>query len=112
MATDRLLLLSALAALLLAPAGCDRGGDDAPPQPAPEAQVSPEEQAYRKAVEDVNDERRRLMTEATAAQESGDPERIAAAAKALVENRRKAAETVRDRKDFSNKDFSSKEQTK
>ena len=75
-------------------AGCGRDGN--------EPVVSPEEAAYQKAIDDVNDERMRLMTALVEAQKSGDQEKVKAAAKALADNRARAAEVVRDhRKNLS-----------
>ena len=77
-------------------AGCGRDGGDS------EVRLSPEEAAYQKQIDDVNDERKRLMTALVEAQKSGDQERIAAATKALADNRVRAAEVVRDhRKNLS-----------
>ena len=93
---------SCVAALLaaLALAGCGRDGDGAQPQ------RSPEDVAYRKALDANHEERKGLMTEFAEAQESGDAAKIAAAAGALKENRRKSSELVRDHMNLS----SSKEQ--
>jgi len=91
--------IAAIAAAL-ALAGCGKGGDGAQPQ------LSPEEVAYRKALDSNLEERKRLMTEFAEAQESGDADRIAAAAAALRENRGKSSELVQERMNLS----SSKEQ--
>ena len=99
--------LTALAALLalFAFAGCGRDGGEESARPA----LSPETVSHNKAIEDINAERKRLMTELDAARKAGDSARIEAAAKAIAENRRKAADLVRDHKnDLS----SNKEQTK
>ena len=69
-------------------AGCGRDGN--------EPVVSPEETAYQKQIGDVNDERKRLMTALVEAQKSGDQEKIRVAAKALADNRVRAANVVRD----------------
>ena len=73
---------------LLGFAGCGRDGA--------ETGVSPEKVAYQKAIDDVNDERKRLMTALVEAQKSGDQEKVRAAAKALADNRVRAANVVRD----------------
>lgn len=91
--------IAAIAAAL-ALAGCGKGGDGAQPQ------LSPEEVAYRKALDSNLEERKRLMTEFAEAQESGDAARIAAAAAALRENRGKSSELVQEHMNLS----SSKEQ--
>ncbi len=91
--------IAAIAAAL-ALAGCGKGGDGAQPQ------LSPEEVAYRKALDSNLEERKRLMTEFAEAQESGDADRIAAAAAALRENRGKSSELVQEHMNLS----SSKEQ--
>ena len=79
---------------LFAFAGCGRDAN--------EPVVSPEEAAYQKAIDDVNDERKHLMTALAEAQKSGDQEKVAAAAKALADNRVRAANVVRDhRKNLS-----------
>ena len=91
--------IAAIAAAL-AFAGCGKGGDGAQPQ------LSPEEVAYRKALDSNLEERKRLMTEFAEAQESGDAARIAAAAAALRENRGKSSELVQEHMNLS----SSKEQ--
>ena len=85
---SRLPFFAALLALL-AFAGCGRDGEEAA------VRVSPEEAAYQKAIDDVNAERKRLMTELAEAQKSGDQERVKAAAKALADNRVRAANVVR-----------------
>ena len=100
--TSRLPFFAALLALL-AFAGCGRDGDEAT------VAISPEEKAYQNAIDDINAERKRLMTELAEAQTSGDQERVKAAAKALTDNRVRAADTVRD---YRNSLSSSKEQTK
>ena len=75
-------------------AGCGRDGN--------EPVVSPEEAAYQKQIDDVNDERKRLMTALVEAQKSGDQEKVKAAAKALADNRVRAANVVCDhRKNLS-----------
>ena len=86
----------------LALAGCGREGDGVQPQ------RSPEDVAYRKALDANHEERKGLMTAYSQAQESGDEAKIAAAAEALRENRRKSSELVRDHMNLS----SSKEQKK
>ena len=91
--------IAAIAAAL-ALAGCGKGGDGAQPQ------LSPEEVAYRKALDSNLEERKRLMTAYAEAQESGDADRIAAAAAALRENRGKSSELVQEHMNLS----SSKEQ--
>ena len=100
--TSRLPIFAALLALL-AFAGCGRDSEEAT------VAVSPEEKAYQGAIDDINAERKRLMTELAEAQKSGDQEKVKAAAKALADNRVRAADTVRD---YRNSLSSSKEQTK
>lgn len=99
--------LTALAALLalFAIAGCGRDEGVEAARPA----LPPETVAHNKAMEGLTAERKRLMTEVEAAQKAGDRERAEAAAKAIAENRRKAADLVRDHKDNLS---SNKEQTK
>ena len=90
---SRLTALMALLALF-GFAGCGRDGN--------EPVVSPEEAAYQKQIDDVNDERKRLMSALAEAQKSGDQEKVKAAAKALADNRVRAANVVRDhRKNLS-----------
>lgn len=89
---SRLPFFAALLALL-AFAGCGRDGDEAT------IAISQEEKAYQKEIDDVNAERKRLMTELAEAQKSGDQERIKAAAKALADNRVRAANVVRDHRE-------------
>ena len=91
--------IAAIAAAL-ALAGCGKGGGGAQPQ------LSPEEGADRKALDSHLEERTRLMTEFAEAQESGDADRIAAAAAALRENRGRSSELVQEHMNLS----SSKEQ--
>ena len=90
----------------LALVGCGREGDGVQSQRPP--QRSPEDVAYRKALDANHEERKGLMTAYSQAQESGDEAKIAAAAEALRENRRKSSELVRDHMNLS----SSKEQKK
>jgi hypothetical protein len=84
------LRIYAFAALLaaLALAGCGRGGDAAP--------SAPEDAAYAKELDDVAAERKRLTAALREAQESGDAGKLAAAADALNENRKRAAAAVRE----------------
>jgi hypothetical protein len=96
MTTSRILQFAALVAAM-ALSGCDREGQKAFPPPSGE---KPDVE-YHKRIDDVNAERKRLMTEAVEAQKSGDQERIAAAAAALAENRRKAGDMVRDHMNLS-----------
>ena len=100
MATRRIASCIAALAAALALAGCGRGGDGAQPQ------RSPEDVAYRKALDANLEERKGLMTAFAEAQKGGDAAKIAAAAEALKENRRKSSELVRDHMNLS----SSKEQ--
>ena len=64
------------------------GGDAAP--------SAPEDAAYAKELDDVAAERKRLTAALREAQESGDAGKLAAAADALNENRKRAAAAVRE----------------
>ena len=90
MSRVRILAFAALFAAL-ASAGCGRGGDA-----APESQVSPEEAAYLKVLDEVAAEKKRLMTALREAQESGDTGKVAAVAKAFNENRKRVAAAIRE----------------
>ena len=90
MSSARTLAFAALLAAL-ASVGCDCGGE------GPErASVPPEEAAYAKEMDDVTAERKRLTAALREAQESGDAGKLAAAADALNENRKRAAAAVRE----------------
>ena len=95
MTTSRILRFAALVAAI-ALSGCGREGQEGVSPAAAKAEAE-----YRERIDDVNAERKRLMTEAVEAQKSGDRERIAAAAAALAENRRKAGDMVRDHMNLS-----------
>ncbi len=102
MTTSRITMFAAIAAAISF-AGCGR--DEQKPSAV---EITPEEAAYRASVDDVNEERKSLMTAMTEAQKSGDQKRIAAAAEALARNRKKAADLVRAHMNLS----SSKENNK
>lgn len=97
MATDRILLLAAFAAAL-AFAGCSRD------ESAATDGRSEADRVRSEAFERNEAERKRLMTACVEAQKTGDPEKIEAAAKALAENRRNAAEIVREHRNSSSKE--------
>jgi len=111
MATSRTaIIVCALAALALS--GCGREEPKpapAPAAPAPSAapELSAAEKEYNGLVEEAHAERVRLMKAAAEARKRGDAAALAEAEKAILENRRKAADLVREHRNLS-----SKEQTK